>query len=979
MGTCRAVKILHRNDFARDRPFVREYEGLLKFEPISRSHPNLMQVLHVGRREEWFYYVTELADDAGKAGGGGRKIEDRTDQAPKADLGLASMATYVPRTLQEDLERRGRLPVRECVSLAAALAAALKHLHDHGLVHRDVKPSNVIFVHGVPKLADVGLVSAAGDSRSIVGTEGYLPPEGPGTPQADLYALGKLLYQSSTGLNLDEYPRLPLNLRELPDAAELLELNEVLLRACAHDMDRRYRRADELLADLTLLERGASVRRLRRLERHHALLKRAGIGALTIGLLISAAWWQSSRAHRIARQHLVQLHVSEGTRRMVSGDSAAALPWLVGALELDAGNPASELAHRTRIAGVLERCPLPVAQFSVPDSKLLAADLRPDGGMVATAHEDGQVRLWDTRSGQCMRTIRHNFPVLLCHFLPAGDRLLTATWGQQAHLWDLTDPDRTAVSFDQDMACGSDGYSVGMNEKMGRAYLAKGSHRFARIHDLASPFENLTFGLKLVGEADTLTVRYEVRHAGLDGKVLYGGELRDTPNAEPFASGRDYPPGPPWGRYFLMLENSSVGDKPGDPGSVVWDNLRIRRYPSREPPSAWRVLDDFSGQEPTRWLHVAPKGSKSTCRTVAGQLVLACDNLPTVQLGWLGALRLELFEVDGRHTLEVEVDLVSARAPHPQVVLTLTRPNLSPDTAPDRPFLLDDRWLILTWWDRSVRFWDLKNARFATAELEGRAVPLELRAESPSLDLSVSPDAKHLARVGTGEWSIADLDNGRQIALKTLARWNVNGARFSPDGRFLAVSHAAGLELIRAADWQTVSTLGTGSSFRSPRFSPRGARLAAVDNAGAVVVWDLGDLEDSPAAFAHPFEVRRIAFSPEGRYLASSSADGLVRIWDVIRREPFGPPLPGALGRFSADGTQLLLLSQNGVWLWDLSRVNEDPLSVPPPFLRQRFTTATDRSLTARLFSRRQMLDTRWSIRTRFHGSASPSVPIAST
>ena len=66
MGTLRAVKIVHREDFARDRPFTREYEGLLNYEPISRSHPNLMQILHVGRRDSYFYYVTELADDAGE-------------------------------------------------------------------------------------------------------------------------------------------------------------------------------------------------------------------------------------------------------------------------------------------------------------------------------------------------------------------------------------------------------------------------------------------------------------------------------------------------------------------------------------------------------------------------------------------------------------------------------------------------------------------------------------------------------------------------------------------------------------------------------------------------------------------------------------------------------------------------------------------------------------------------------------------------
>ncbi len=276
MGTYRAVKILHRECFARSRPFTREYEGLLKYEPISRSHPNLMQILHVGRQENSFYYVTELADDSNAECGppNAEHAAERTrdgDRKAKMEAGCAGAMparvpqssilnpqSYVPRTLQGDLERRGRLPVRECVSLAVALASALKHLHDHDLVHRDVKPANVILVHGVPKLADIGLVATVGDSRSIVGTEGYLPPEGPGTPQADLYALGKLLYEVSTGKDRADYPRLPPNLRELPDAADLLEFNEVLLRACARDTDQRYHRAGDFWTEGLPVEPGRS-------------------------------------------------------------------------------------------------------------------------------------------------------------------------------------------------------------------------------------------------------------------------------------------------------------------------------------------------------------------------------------------------------------------------------------------------------------------------------------------------------------------------------------------------------------------------------------------------------------------------------------------------------------------------------------------------------------------------------------------------
>src|SRR6059036_3225707 len=115
--------------------------------------------------------------------------------------------------------------------LTSRWTSPLAHLHANGLVHRDVKPSNIIFVNGVPKLADIGLVADIGEARSFVGTTGFIPPEGPGTPQADLYSLGKVLYEISTGKDRNDFPLLPANLRELPDQADLIELNEILLKA----------------------------------------------------------------------------------------------------------------------------------------------------------------------------------------------------------------------------------------------------------------------------------------------------------------------------------------------------------------------------------------------------------------------------------------------------------------------------------------------------------------------------------------------------------------------------------------------------------------------------------------------------------------------------------------------------------------------------------------------------------------------------
>jgi len=238
IGTLRAVKIAHRQSFGRAEHFEREFKGLLKFEPISRSHEGLVHVLQIGRRDNagYFFYVMELAD----------AVKPRSHDPQN----------YEPRTLRSELQARGSLPPAECLALGLKLASALEHLHANGLVHRDIKPSNIIFVNGEPKLADIGLVTAIDDAQSLVGTAGYIPPEGPGTPQADLYSLGKVLYEIAFGKDRQQFPQLPPDLQSHPDYTALLELNEIILKACETDPRQRYASAAALTEDLELLQRG---------------------------------------------------------------------------------------------------------------------------------------------------------------------------------------------------------------------------------------------------------------------------------------------------------------------------------------------------------------------------------------------------------------------------------------------------------------------------------------------------------------------------------------------------------------------------------------------------------------------------------------------------------------------------------------------------------------------------------------------------
>lgn len=233
LGTYRAVKIIFRKTFSWSKPYEDEFQGLLRYEPLSRQHDGLVDILQVGggTESEYFYYVMELADDV------------HTAQAIHQDF-------YQPRTLAHDLAVRQRLPVGECVRLGASIASALSFLHRNGLIHRDVKPANIIFVNGFPKLADAGLVTKMFTTQSPVGTEGFIPPEGPGTARADVYALGKVLYEISTGKDRNEYPALPEQMGIPAEARLLMQLNKIVVKACRSNPRLRYRDAEEMMNHL---------------------------------------------------------------------------------------------------------------------------------------------------------------------------------------------------------------------------------------------------------------------------------------------------------------------------------------------------------------------------------------------------------------------------------------------------------------------------------------------------------------------------------------------------------------------------------------------------------------------------------------------------------------------------------------------------------------------------------------------------------
>ena len=514
MGTYRAVKMVYRDTFDHARPFEREFTGIQKFEPVSRLHDGLVDILQVGRNDQagYFYYVMELADPVGlrsaSAPGGGEsekaiRSETKTGQSDTQLLFARQpefAESYEPQTLASELQWRGRLPFEECLPLFLSLTSALGHLHQHGLIHRDIKPSNIIFVNGVAKLADIGLVVEQGKSDSYVGTEGYIPPEGPGTKQADLYSLGKLFYEIATGNDRTKFPTLPVDLSNVAASKGLLELNAVFVKACANSTRDRYQSAEEMQADLALLQSGKSVKRMRVIERRLVQATRLGsVVAVLLALALMAYVYSESQgrearhnfqlaerqrlraegAERDATEKLWSAYLAQARAGRRSARAGQRFESLEAVRQAAAIRPSIDLRNEA-IASLaladLRPLPAPLTsrdqkQYSAFDEALerfvrvdtngavsvcrvsdgaelmrlpdrislgnLYSAFSPNGRFLALYHRGGGLLAWDLESQKRILHLPHDNALLTCAFTPDNQTIVTSYSPDQVVFRDL--------------------------------------------------------------------------------------------------------------------------------------------------------------------------------------------------------------------------------------------------------------------------------------------------------------------------------------------------------------------------------------------------------------------------------------------------------------------------------------------------------------------------------------------------------------